>query len=756
MFKLIQSLVFYLLILFSGNLIASQAENARTGADSLSYTLPISKFMITNEQLALRNVAGEYHISFPISDRLKPLSAILNISLTNSNALKADRSQVAVYVNDFIVGQIKLDPNNYKTEAKFLVDQEYLVHGYNKVTFKAAQHYTDTECEDWSSPELWTIIDSVKSTVTLNYQPLPVVEKLSELNALINDRLNRYSISILRGEQSVSDNYLYWGAIISQAVKLRLKYVPLELDEHYVSPYDASSNTGVAHGKFNIHPDELKNDAILIGAKEKIDRLIPNEIKNAIQGPYLGIFQQDTSKNHFILVISGNNDEEVKTAVQSFALFNNAFPDEQQTIVNKLDIPETANISPYQSIIPGNTYEFSELDFQDIFMNLSDSVSKLELHLPPDIYSTEDSNIKLNLNLAYGAAFRNDSVINISLNGVFMHAIHLKELEGAHYQNYLISLPLNSFRPGQNTLTFKYILTPSKTTQCGYVQLDNLVAKIYSNSTISIPEAGKAANLPDLDLLERTGYPLIKNASAKDTVFKLLDKSSDTILTAWQLITTLAVYEQVPVFDINITQGDIPDKANIALIGKLDKNSQSLKIFEQAPVQLTGKNQFAYTFKEHQSIQEESDMQWIERQLFGNQSPPPIVKTENKNALITQTGDLGDEYLMMSYPSQNGKGVVLALLSEANNSLHTGFSEMLSGGLWNELQGNVFIWNKNKQFHWLQEGNIITVGDGNFRLVMIKHFSDYPWQWLSIVVLLVLLVAWVTHKLLQKYQQNTH
>ena len=63
-----------------------------------STTAPISQYMLSDEAMMLRHADGEYSISIPISDRVKPQSATLNLALTNSNVLKGNRSQIAIYV----------------------------------------------------------------------------------------------------------------------------------------------------------------------------------------------------------------------------------------------------------------------------------------------------------------------------------------------------------------------------------------------------------------------------------------------------------------------------------------------------------------------------------------------------------------------------------------------------------------------------------------------------------------------------------
>ncbi|MGY6276484.1 cellulose biosynthesis cyclic di-GMP-binding regulatory protein BcsB [Methylomonas sp. MgM2] len=711
-------------------------------------THSIDQYMSNDEAIMLRHADGEYSISIPVSDRVKPNSATLNLALSNSNVLNGKRSQLAIYVNDYIVGQIRLDPINNNTLAKIQIDPEYLKRGYNKISFKAAQHYTDSECEDWSAPELWTQIDAVKSTFTLDFEPAAITEKLSSIDALINDRLGRYPLTILRGDALVSDRYLYWGAIISQAVKLRLKYVPLQLDETSVTP----SGDNAEH--FAIPESALKNDAVLVGTKSQIADLVPLMVADAIEGPYLGIFRQDHDETRFILVVSGNNEEQVSVAAQALALLNAPFPDRQQTVLNTPSIPTDPTLLAPRSIVPGQSYRFAQLDYRNTLAKSREAA--LELNLPANFYSTEDSMVTLNLNLAYGAAMRGDSVINIELNDTFVHAIILKEPDGAHYRNYRIGIPLRSFRAGLNTLTFNAELTPLESGECTYIQRKNLVATLYEDSTISFPDAGRVAELPDLKLFTSTGFPLAQNASAKGTVFKLLDTSSDSIAAAWQLIATIADQQRIPLFDINITQGDVPATDNLAIIGKTGGAERMREILDYAPVKLGKINQFPYAFKQRQSVSEPAVWQRLRDAIFDNPSTTRTVEIDEADIALAQTAGIGDEFLLMSYPNPTGNGVVLALLSDDANHLSRGVSQLTSPSLWSQVQGNVFVWQDQQRFHWQRHGETITLGEDNLRLTMVMHFSNHPWQWLMIVFLLLIVTAWVVHKLLNQYQRSKH
>ncbi|PKM11036.1 MAG: hypothetical protein CVV13_10740 [Gammaproteobacteria bacterium HGW-Gammaproteobacteria-3] len=749
--KIIFIIIYFVYFLLSA-LQPALAKEESPGA--LHKTWPLGHFMTNDEPIQLKNTNDSYTINFPIADRVEPESVELKLVISNSNLLKTNRAQLVVLINGFVAGQIKLDPINSETQAKFTLAREYLKNDYNQLTFRVAQHYTDSQCEDSSAPELWTRVNSIKSTLTINADKKTVDTRLSQLGSLINDRLGSYSLSILRSEDTVSDDYLYWGAIVTQGVKLRLKYVPLSLNEQRIKPYQWPQSNSTQNAQFAIDPEQLKHDAVLIGTKQQIGSFLPDSILQSIQGAYLGIFRQDKAPQRFILIISGIDNQEVTKAVQAFALLNLGLPDTAWTIIKDIDFGAMASTSR-QTVVPGSTYQFSRFGFTDSVFDRTNSSTNLAFYIPADMYSTEEAQVSINLDLAYGAALRRDSVINIKLNGLFNQAIPLKEASGAHYSNYQINIPLRSFQPGLNNLSFEAVLTPSEYGECSFIQTGNLIASIYQNSTLTFPKTGSAATLPDLKLFERTGFPLVKGASADQSAFRLLDTSSDTIASAWHFIAHLTTFTHAPIFDLHITQDKNLSQPNQLLIGKLSEKTH--EIFTEAPIELGKLNQFPYVNQELQRQIEESFGEWLYRTFLSENSKPVAAEIIPNNALITQTSGLGEKYLLMSYPAPaNDEGVVFALLSNKEQSLYTGLSELLTPKLWNQLQGNIVVWDKQQNFNSLQQGDTFTSGEKNTKLTYIMHFSRHPWQWLAIIVPLLMLSAWLIHKLLNRYQKNAH
>ncbi|WP_031433320.1 cellulose biosynthesis cyclic di-GMP-binding regulatory protein BcsB [Methylomarinum vadi] len=727
---------------------------AITETDVASKTWPINHFMVKNEPILLDYVSNAYRISFPVSERVSPASLELDLLLHNSNRLKSERSQLTIFLNDYPVGQVGLDAKQPQRRINLHIAGEYLVNGYNSLTFSVAQHYTATQCEDWSAPELWTRIDSVRSTLTLNYRNKNVDTSLAFMNELINDRLGDYSISMLRAEDQVSDDYLYWGGLVAQGVKLRLDYVPMTLEEQSVRPFRWPEDQA-KDKRFNIDPSLLRHDAVLLGTKAQLREIIAPEVLAAIKGAYIGLFRQDSDKQHFILVISGGTGDQVGLAAKAFALLRSPFPDAASTIIYEQDLPSGDGILPIKTVLPEQTYAFSRFGYRSRVLDSEYSTARLQFDLPADLYSTEEAMVVLHLNLAYGAAMRRDSVINLSLNGLFNHSIWLKEADGAHYRDYQVAIPLRDFKAGLNTLTFAAVLTPSEYGECTYIQRKNLKVTLYEDSSIEFPPAGRAATLPDLALLSSTGYPFVKGGSAGQTVVQLMNSSSDTIRSGWLFLAKLAALAHAPLFDFKITVAkDLPDRKYRIAIGSSNVDADVLK---NAPVRLGQSSRFPYPYRERQIKADQAAWTRLLAVISGDDLLPQITAGSPENALVTQSAGLGNQFLLMSYPSADiEEGLVLTILGKTGNALYPGMHTLLSPDVWGQLQKNVFIWNQRKQVYSQWEGDRFVLGDKDLNLNMVKHFSDHPWRWLLLVGVTLLIAAWLLYRLLVLFKRRAH
>ncbi|MBS3965225.1 MAG: cellulose biosynthesis cyclic di-GMP-binding regulatory protein BcsB [Methylomonas sp.] len=718
-------------------------------AQANSRTITLDSLTARPDPAVIRNAEGFYSLSFPVSDREKPLGAMLDLHLINSNALKANRSQLVVYLNGMVLGQIRLDPANNATMARFKIDDAFLRAGYNNLSFKVAQHYTDNECENWGAPELWTQLDLTRSSLTLEYEALPVRENLADLDRLINDRVGEFSLTLIRGHNQVSDDYLYWGSVIAQGIKSRLNYVPMHLAEYYQPPLDSKTAD-----HFGIDPKQLNGDAIIVGTQSEIRHLLPEPVAAAVTGPYLGLFRQELSPDRFILVIAGRDASEVSRAVKAFALIGALAVDSRETVIRDLAYPLSPALAK-PSVMFGHAYPLSALGFKTARLALDAPRAEWLFDLPADFYSTDDTTVGFNLDIAYSAAMRSDSSIQIRLNDVLVSSVQLRDESGAHYQNYRIDVPLRSFKPGQNRLTFDAVLTPLYAGECLLPQRNHLAAYLSDRSIVSFPEVAKVVSLPDLALQQATGFPWVDNATAQQSAFHLLDPSSDSIVALWSFIAELAAHRQTQILDLTIDQGSYQAGKHDVFIGKLTPSDAQQKL-AGAPVVVDGWYQIASPHRQTHTPTLTGFFEWLERILFSPDALPQASTIRDDNALILQTANWGKHFVMTSYfkPDSEDK-LALAILTSPGNDLTKGL-EVLDRQLGALVAGDTVIWDSEGRLQATRYRDPKVIGHDNAKMTWIMHFSRHPWHWLAFIVVVLGLSSWLIHRVLSAYQKRHH
>src|SRR5581483_2804491 len=108
------------------------------------------------------------------------------------------------------------------------------------------------------------------------------------------------------------------------------------------------------------------------------------------------------------------------------------------------------------------------------------------------------------LDLDYGAGMGPGSVINVDLNGKFVHSISMTNEAGSAFRSYRISIPLRDMIGGSNQINFGVIMRPVRKDRCAGTSGRHLEMTLFGTSSIEIPAAAHVASQPDLSLLARS------------------------------------------------------------------------------------------------------------------------------------------------------------------------------------------------------------------------------------------------------------
>ncbi|MCL4743744.1 MAG: cellulose biosynthesis cyclic di-GMP-binding regulatory protein BcsB, partial [Phycisphaerales bacterium] len=150
--------------------------------------------------------------------------------------------------------------------------------------------------------------------------------------------------------------------------------------------------------------------------------------------------------HHALIIITGDNIEQVKLAAETFAIMSFPFPDTDEMTPVKFELPGVALYSGKHMLVPDKKYTLKTLNLETYtFKGLSPNPKEITFRLSPDLLVKQNQYANLSLHFAYGAGMRNFSVLNVLLNGIHIRAIRLDNELGAIVAGYTSqSLPICS------------------------------------------------------------------------------------------------------------------------------------------------------------------------------------------------------------------------------------------------------------------------------------------------------------------------
>ncbi len=718
--------------------------------------MPLAEYMSDSRPIDLRTSSSQYTLSIPVARRAPVVKARLHLRAINSISLLGNRSQLAVLLNGQVVAQIPLNPKQPEIDADIDLPVSVLRPGYNKLMFSVAQHYSD-KCEDPGSPELWVQVDSVRSVLSMDAPLRQWQPRLSELTEVFDPKLpgKRHINIITAGGGKLTDNELGWGALAVQGAALRQEYVPLGV--HYLPALRSNGTRGFFPG---LDQHLLAgSDNILIGTRDQLAHFLPTATSRQINDGFIAIYPLDNDPAHFMVVISGLNEAQVSMAVHAFAMLNFPYPDTAFAQVSKVEQPRTPDYSAHNTIYPNGHYTFHDLGFhtrtvQGMFSEAQD----LSINIPPALFGKQTDTVALHLRFAYGASMRQDSVLNIFLNGRFENVIALQNSDGGYFRDYTVTLPLRSFQPGQNTLSFIPRMMPLVTGECQTIQTNNLTLTLFDNSRIDMPNAAYLVNMPDLSLLAHAGFPYTVKSGSENVTVYLPGADGNSAAAAWMLMGKLAQTTRLPMFAAQVTS--LPPKHAGEWLILSPLASLPADILKDAPVQLGEHARLPYPLAGGPGNQE-PDLGW-QAQAWQFLSDLFVLVPDaepNQPVYITGQGDgLGRNAMALQFKAPWGSQQTATVFTAGSADILAGsMDDLIRNGKWERLEGDYVIWRNEKDYIYTQSaGSDYVFGEVGFSSRMAYYFNRHPLFWLGGILLLVIALALLTLRLIMRYKRRYH
>ncbi|WP_263409625.1 UDP-forming cellulose synthase catalytic subunit [Terriglobus tenax] len=238
-------------------------------------------------------------------------------------------------------------------------------------------------------------------------------------------------------------------------------------------------------------------------------------------GPYVAMRANPYDANGTVLIIAGNDEDQLLAAARGLALRKGALTTkvvdpgqgEGDTLrINDATLPATRGVDDAPRWMPTNRLiSLADYASKDQLKTDGSHPVPIYFHVPPDLFYGEVQNLRMLVSYRYNSAvIAPGSALRTYVNGTLVNEAPLQQGGGVLDRQRQIVVPVAAMRPFGNTLQFSFDFIPVKTgapTQ----------GEILANSALDIRTLPHYASLPDLELFANAAFPFTRRADLSET-----------------------------------------------------------------------------------------------------------------------------------------------------------------------------------------------------------------------------------------------
>jgi len=666
----------------------------------------------------ITGVNAQTQLSIPITGRWKIKEVTIHLEVIPSKALVGRRSVLTVYFNNIALYQQHLNPDVdvYSIDVKVPL---YLLEDYNSLKIMAAQHYCMNCCENEVASELWTEILWSRSYIKIKYNEKNIKNNLSYLKDYVLDSKQYGPLNFGILLESKNDHFVTLGAKIAGFIGSSIKYRKIYIN--------SVSNI-------------LKNeDIFLIGTKEFIRKILGSDSNLSS----ITVIPNPVFPSKSITILTADSEDKLDKVVNSFISLK------KTTLLGKnLNIRNFKKpfIQPYDSptIIPlDKKITFYDLGYNDFKFYNPSYFYNVNFNVSPDVYLYSKSKMTLHLAYNYGEGARDDSVINVFLNGKFLKQIKANKTYGTLLEEKDIEIPVYMLAPGKNVISVRYGLIA--TSPSGFCQMPNyyeLQGTLFSKeSYIKLPNLPHWREMAYLELFTTDIYPFSIYPDLKDTQIYISSKNKTLLSSLYTLMAYMGEKILVPFYSVTVVSdfGSLNKSKNIIAIG----NNLPPQFYKHLPIQIAG-NEVVLKYSIFKKIR--------------NIIKSKILHLKDKSNLkvILSIKDKLTEEVVMSEgesPFRIGK-TILVITSNNYKDIYNSIKKLYKPKFVSKIKGDFVVVDKlTKEVYHTKIGEKYYVG----HLPLIEYLVyklGFSFEWMIIYALLVLMGLVVVVKILLDFRER--
>ncbi|MCF3191408.1 cellulose biosynthesis cyclic di-GMP-binding regulatory protein BcsB [Pseudomonas bubulae] len=663
-----------LLALSSGAACAESAPAvAATGSNNYTVTL---KQLGRNYPMSLRGVESSDSVSFDVRADSIVTGAKLNLQYTYSPALLEELSQINVIINDEVAASLPLPKDKAGQLQQHVVDiPAHLITEFNRLSLQFIGHYT-MSCEDPQHTSLWAKISNATS-LSIDVSPLGLPNDLSILPLPFFDRRDARALDLPFVFVNAPDNATLEAAgALSSWFGAQASYRGARFSSSYNQIPASGSAVVLISGP----------DALQIGSLS----LPP------AKGPTLTLMTNPNDVNAKLLVVSGRDGAELKSAATALVLGSQALSG-SSVVIDRLHVVQPRKPYDAPNWLPSDRpVKIGELmqAKQLAVSGYSPGDITVPLNFPPDLFTWRNEGAPLNLKYRYTPQEKSyNSSFIISFNDALIQSQNLLSrdrldsdvLRALKSDDSLgretnVLLPLNSVAL-QSRLQLRYMFDYIKQGQCNDIIIDNMRGAIDPESTLDLSGYDHFIAMPNLGVFKDSGFPFTRLADLSQTAVVLPDDAGVADLNAY--LTLLGRFGQstgYPATGVQVVQAD-------QVAGAADKDLLVLASGANQPLLKLWADRLPATDGEGQQSFHLSD---LPMRLLDWFSPDPEANIRKTRLAMAFSGGARSTYLTgFESPLKNGRSVVVIAsgqpqgLADATNALIGGedYTHSIQGSL---------------------------------------------------------------------------
>lgn len=547
----------------------SQAASPAPGVGSFSNTFALRDIGIP-EEIVFRGVDASRNVPFSLPQNEIAQQASLKLRYAFSPGLIPELSHMNVFLNGILISTLPVPRNTGEAqgalESTISIPAELLIRD-NVLGFQFIGHYTQ-QCEDPSNSVLWGRIGNT-SSISLSGSLLQLANDLKILPLPFYD-----------------------GAVSSKSAEIPFAFAaaPPASSELTAAGVVASWFGVIAKSRplhFPVTTGETlpKGNVVLFVTRSST---LLSALDLAVNGPVIAVRTNPMDPYGKVLVIAGNDSDQVLTAARALALGNGLIQGPTAWLSNfKLPDPRLADDAP---IWMGTDRVASFGDYSSTTEMQTDGSGPVAVYLrvPPDLYFGDKQTLPIHLDYRYNpVSLANESTMRVNVNSSMVNELPLPHADAPKKElSYDLPVPLVNIRPFANTFLFNFYFQIAKKGNCQDTPPINLQGAVLRSSYLDLRGLSHWAAMPNLELFSNAGFPFTRFADLSRT--RIVLPPAPTPVETSLYLTLMAYFgEQTGYPALRVQTGDsslLEQDADYLILGTPTNEPAFARLKEKLPV----------------------------------------------------------------------------------------------------------------------------------------------------------------------------